>query len=443
MQKRVLSSAIALALTALASGSALAQSSVTIYGNIDISFDHIKRDAGADASAALLAGGVPAANVAAVNTAFRGKQSLNRVGPDMSSQSSLGFKGVEDLGGGYKGNFVLEGQVGTDTGALLRDGRLFGRQAFVGLTTPFGEVRLGRQYAPIFFSSAVITTERFGGTDQFVEGGLTNALNIRWDNAITYSAQVDGFRGQLGFSPNAGVADYVNANRGAAGSDSAGSILGGNNSGSSSEKTSGRGRSYGAFGAYTMDALTLSLGYGATSFKNVNVGLLTLPSTLALFQMGDYKVWNLGGKYVLKDLGLTFNGTFGRGTYDISGVSASPNALARSLFGLDNGTLAVSSLVLGTRYDIGAMGFIAQWSEVKFRNEGRGKNQGITLGAEYSLSKRTTLYTRYAQVKDTGTGPAVVFALTGIREVPSLGLSVPPAPDGKVSMFGLGIRHNF
>lgn len=444
MQKRVLSSAIALALTALASGSALAQSSVTIYGNIDVSFDHIKKDAGAaNYTTALTAATGSSTTAAALNTAINGKQSLNRVGPDMSSQSSIGFKGVEDLGGGYKGNFVLEGQMGIDSGSLLRDGRLFGRQAFVGLTTPFGELRLGRQYAPIFFSSAVITTERFGGTDQFVEGGLTNALNIRWDNAITYSAQVDGFRGQLGYSPNAGVADYVNANRGSAGSDSAGSILGGNNSGASGEKTSGRGRSYGAFGAYTMDALTLSLGYGATSFKNVNVGLLTLPSTLALFQMGDYKVWNLGGKYVLKDLGLTFNGTFGRGTYDVSLASAPGAALARSILGLETGTLAVSSLVLGTRYDIGAMGFIAQWSEVKFRNEGRGKNQGITLGAEYSLSKRTTLYTRYAQVKDSGTGPAVVFALTGIREVPSLGLSVPPAPDGKVSMFGLGVRHNF
>ena len=93
MQKRVLSSAIALALTALASGSALAQSSVTIYGNIDVSFDRIKRDAGADASAALLAGGVPNANVAAVNAALSGPQSLNRVGPDMSAQSSIGFKG--------------------------------------------------------------------------------------------------------------------------------------------------------------------------------------------------------------------------------------------------------------------------------------------------------------------------------------------------------------
>jgi predicted porin len=442
MQKRVLSSAIALALT---SGAALAQSSVTIYGNLDVSFDRIKKDAGTtDLTSALIAGGVPSSSAPAVNATLNGAQSFARVGPDMSSQSSLGFKGVEDLGGGYKGNFVLEGQIAIDSGTLLRDGRLFGRQAFVGVTSPYGELRLGRQYAPIFFSTALITTERFGGTDQFVEGGMTNSLNIRWDNAVTYSAQVNGFRGQLGYSPNAGVADYVNANRGSAGSDTAGSILGGNNSGASSEKTSGRGRSYGAFGAYSLDALTMSLGYGATSFKNVNVGLLTLPSSLTLFQLGDYRVWNLGAKYVLKDTGLTFNGTFGRATYDISGIGSTvPSTLSRTLFGLDNGTLAVSSLVLGTRYDTGAMGFLAQWSEIKFRNDGHGKDHGITLGAEYSLSKRTTLYSRYAQVKDIGTGPAVVFAATGIREVPSLGLSVAPAPDGKVSMVGIGVRHSF
>ena len=110
MQKRVLSSAIALALTALASGTALAQSSVTIYGNIDVSFDRVKRTEGEVINPAL--------------SSLNVKQSYSRVGPDLSSQSALGFKGVEDLGDGYKGNFVLEGQMGVDTGGLLRDGLL-------------------------------------------------------------------------------------------------------------------------------------------------------------------------------------------------------------------------------------------------------------------------------------------------------------------------------
>ena len=425
MQKRVLSSAIALALTALASGTALAQSSVTIYGNVDVSLDRVKREAGTGVNA----------NLAAINTTLK----ATRVGPDLSSQSALGFKGVEDLGGGYKGNFVLEGQMSVDNGALTRDGRMFGRQAYAGLTTPFGEVRLGRQYAPIFFSSAMATTERFGGTDQFIEGGLSNSLNIRWDNALTYSMQLGGFRGQLGYSPNAGVADVVDAERGSAG-DNAGSILGGNNSGASTEKESGRGRSWGAFGAYSIDALTVSFGYSDTSFKGVPVYLGTTPvAQTFVFNMGEYSVWNLGAKYVLKDLGLTFNGAFGRATYEIT--NANPVGVA-GLLGITNGDLEVSSLVLGTRYEIGAVAFLAQWSETKFRNESRGKNHGYTLGAEYSLSKRTTLYTRWTQLRDKGIGPAVVFSNTGIREVPPMG-GAGISPEGKTSLMAIGVRHNF
>jgi len=420
MQKRVLSSAIALALTALASGTALAQSSVTIYGNVDVSFDRVKRTAGEVINPAL----------SSLNT----KQSYSRVGPDLSSQSALGFKGTEDLGNGYKGNFVLEGQMGVDNGGLLRDGRLFGRQAYVGLTTPFGEFRAGRQYAPIFFSSALVTTERFGGTDQYVEGGLSNSLNIRWDNALTYSLQAGGFRGQLGFSPNAGVPDIITANRGQAANDLTGEIVGGINAGV--EKTSGRGRSWGAFGAYAISDLTVTLGYGSTNFANAPF-YLGATTTAKVGNIGDYDVWNLGAKYVLKDLGLTFNGSFGRGTYDLSQVSA-----VGTLLGLENGTLRVSSLVLGTRYEIGAMAFLAQWSETKFRNDGRGKDTAYTLGAEYSLSKRTTLYTRYEQIKDKGVGPAVVLAATGIREVPTIaGAGI--TPNGKTSTLGLGVRHSF
>ena len=432
MQKRVLSSAIALALTALASGSALAQSSVTIYGNVDVAFDHINRKAGTR----LLP---ESATTTPVNDALSNKLSTNRVTPDLSSQSALGFKGVEDLGGGMKANFVLEGQMSVDAGNLARDGRLFGRQAFVGLTTPYGEVRLGRQYAPIFFSSAVITTERFGGTDQFIEGGLSNSLNIRWDNAITYSAQVGEFRGQVGYSPNSGVPDRINAQRGGSASASAGSILGGNNSSAGGENKDGRGRSYGMFGAYVSSDLTLSAGYGRTNFDNAPVFLLTgNTAATAMFNVEDYSVWNLGAKYKLTDLGLTFSGAFGRATYAINSASA----LATNVFGLTNGDLHVSSLVLGTRYEIGAVGLFGQWSETKFRNEGRGKNTGYTLGAEYSLSKRTTLYTRYEELKDKGVGPAVTLTATGIREVPTM-VGAGITPNGKTSLIGVGVRHNF
>lgn len=428
MQKRVLTKAIALAVATLGSGAAFAQSSLTIYGNIDVGFDHVKRTLGDPAGGSLST-----------------KLSTNRVGPDLSSQSSLGFRGTEDLGDGMKAGFVLEGQVGADNGALLRDGRMFGRQAFASVTTPYGEVRIGRQYAPIFFSSALVTSERFGATDLYLEGGLTNNMNIRWDNTITYSAQVGAFRAQLGYSPQAGVGPITNANRGATASAAAGSILGGNNSAASNENSAGRGRSLGAFGAYSANALTVTLGYSQTNMGNSSLNLGTGVATSAttgaatatyLGDMDKYRVWNLGAKYEFKELGLQFNGAFGRATYDFNTIGAAGLA-----FDLPS-RLNVSSLVLGTRYNIGSLAFLAQWSETKFRNGPRSKDNGYSLGIEYSLSKRTTLYSRYYMVKDKDGGPDVLFGASGVREVPvAAGAGI--SPDGKTTLIGVGVRHSF
>lgn len=255
------------------------------------------------------------------------------------------------------------------------------------------------------------------------------------------------FRGQLGYSPNSGVPDRINAQRGGNASATAGSILGGNNGSAGGENKDGRGRSYGLFGAYVTNELTLSAGYGRTNFDNTPVFLATTTSTSTapfnspLFTISDYSVWNLGAKYKLVDLGLTFSGAFGHANYDIKGANTS-TLFDTSAFGLTNGSLRVSSLVLGTRYEIGSVGLFGQWSETKFRNEGRGKNTGFTLGAEYSLSKRTTVYTRYEELKDKGVGPAVTLTATGVREVPTM-VGAGITPNGKTSLIGVGVRHSF
>lgn len=59
----------------------------------------------------------------------------------------LGFRGVEDLGGGTSAIFVLENGYNTGTGALGQGGKLFGRQAYVGLKDQkYGTLTLGNQY---------------------------------------------------------------------------------------------------------------------------------------------------------------------------------------------------------------------------------------------------------------------------------------------------------
>ena len=126
MQKNVLSSLIAAGL-ALTAGAAVAQSSVTLYGLVDVSLDNVHKESGRN-----IFGTTTGAN----------RQTLTRVSPSISAQSMIGFKGTEDIGGGYKGSFVLEGQFSADTGAQNgQDSRMWGRQAYVGLTTPVGEFR--------------------------------------------------------------------------------------------------------------------------------------------------------------------------------------------------------------------------------------------------------------------------------------------------------------
>src|SRR5690606_10200795 len=112
-------SLLALAVLGTFSGAALAQSSVTIYGV-------------ADAGIAYTDNGNPAGEQWSVES---GQQSGSR----------LGFKGTEDLGGGLSAIFTLESGFNLDNGTSAQGGRLFGRQAWVGLNGGFGTVKLGRQ----------------------------------------------------------------------------------------------------------------------------------------------------------------------------------------------------------------------------------------------------------------------------------------------------------
>jgi predicted porin len=108
-------SLIALAVLA-ASGASFAQSTVTIYGTIDTAVASIK--SGDVTTTKLVTNGV--------------------------STSVYGFKGTEDLGGGLKANFKLENSFAVDTGASATAGSAFSREAWVGLSGGFGELRLGK-----------------------------------------------------------------------------------------------------------------------------------------------------------------------------------------------------------------------------------------------------------------------------------------------------------
>jgi predicted porin len=141
-------------------GTAVAQSNVTVFGVID-------------------------------NNIGWGKGSLTsqkQVGTGGYLGSRLGFRGVEDLGGGLRAVFMLEHGLNSNNGTTTAV--FWNRQTYVGLTGGFGEVLLGRQYTPTFLVHA--SYDAFGpqgvAAQQVLLGSveLAQAANIRANNALMY-----------------------------------------------------------------------------------------------------------------------------------------------------------------------------------------------------------------------------------------------------------------
>jgi predicted porin len=161
-------SLLALAVLGAYVGVASAQSSVTLYGTVDMAGRYVKND---------------------------GQKRRFSLATDGLNSNQLGFRGVEDLGGGLKASFVLLAGVNPDRGET--NGKFFNRRSTVSLSSNAGEIRLGRDYTPTFWNLTLF--------DAFGANGLGNSLNTaqrhpgtRQDNTIGYflPANIGGFYGQ-------------------------------------------------------------------------------------------------------------------------------------------------------------------------------------------------------------------------------------------------------
>jgi len=154
---------IAVAVLSALSSAAFDQSSVTLYGALDASIAYGKNAVG--------------------------KKSATYVN-DSAIQSSLwGLKGTEDLGGGLKANFNLQGDVAMDTGAA--NAEFFRREANVSLSNAdMGELRVGRTLSPTYVNSqgGVILPGNSIGVSAAV--GLGYGADIFTRNAVTYYSPV-------------------------------------------------------------------------------------------------------------------------------------------------------------------------------------------------------------------------------------------------------------
>ncbi len=161
MKMKYLATAMLAAFGLTATG-AQAQSNVTIYGIMDTGVEY-------------------------VNNANANKDSLARLNSGTMNTSRLGFRGVEDLGGGLKAVFQLESGIKVDTGA--QDAAdFFGRQANVGLEGSWGRIIAGRsftttydfigQFDPTGYSAAYSWVTAGSATGDRKDGMVTNAPNM-------------------------------------------------------------------------------------------------------------------------------------------------------------------------------------------------------------------------------------------------------------------------
>ena len=319
-------SLIALAVLA-ASGAAMAQSSVTLFGIVDTGLGYVSNATGNDSS-------------------------KYGVGTSGNATSRLGLRGTEDLGGGLKAGFWLEGEIFGDTGNAK--GFDFKRESTVRLSGNFGEVRLGRETTPTF--RAGLKYDLFGATGigQFMGykdwagTGLADGNTIRKDNMLSYSSpNFSGFTGNISYAFD------EKANQ---------ATFGGN-----------AGRYVGGNVGYDNGPLSVTAAYGTLSYGNV----------------GDRDEMSIGASYnfgVAKVVGLAQQ------------VKYKPNGGSNAKF---------NNYLIGVSAPVGGVGEVKAQYAYYDQKGFDTKAQQISLGYVHNLSKRTALYGTVAYMKnnsDSGLG---------------------------------------
>ena len=356
-----------LALLAAAAGGAYAQSSVTLFGIVDEAARYTKN--GDVSQKALVSGGL--------NT------------------SRIGFRGFEDLGGGFRAGFWLESGFNADSGSNSDSTRFFNRRSTISLLGSFGELRLGRDYTPTYLGytdydafgdNGVGASSKFdismgvSRDGQVAPGQYTSSGETRADNQIQYftPTNLGGFYGRASVASGEGT---------------------------SGKKYVGGRVGYGAgpldvsvsYGQYTVLPA-----FGDDKFKTGGVG--------AAYDFGVVKLEAYYNQSKFVDQKIA--------TYSIGGSAPIGLGIVRAQYTHANqsGTAAVS-----------ASGTVAGITNVDANDADQ-----FALGYVYNLSKRTAVYTTGAYIKNKGNAQFATGTTVG-------GI----APGANSRAVELGLRHSF
>ncbi|CAG9243761.1 porin [Paraburkholderia caribensis] len=340
-------------LSLLASTAALAQSSVTLYGLIDEGFGY---------------------------TSNAGGKSAWQMQSGWVAGDRWGLKGNEDLGGGLSAIFTLENGFNLNNGALGNAGRIFGRQAFVGIQTAnYGSLTFGRQYDSIVDFLAPLTAN--GGyagwpfahpfdndnTDETFR--VNNA--IKYTSPKFYGAQ---FGGLYAFSNQAGgFADN---------------------------------RLFSVGASYTGGALSLAATYLQADHPGLGTNGALVGDTN--FTAKRQQVWGAAALYAISSLTLGFN-------YTHTTLQSPTGSVYFGNFAVTPDSLKFDNFEVSAKYQFTPfLSAIAMYTYTQGRLDSSGKQEKPKwhqggLMVDYYLSKRTDLYAQAAYQHVTGdtTGTAL------------------------------------
>lgn len=398
MHKNILTKAVVLALATLGANGAMAESGVTFYGTLDgsISNTQIKKSA-----------------IALQQGAAASSTNVTGVSNGLMTPSYIGFRGVEDLGGGLEVSFKLESYLDLDTGATsnnqltnsplsldtvggnpftptaynVRDqGVFWARNAYVALKTNFGLIRLGQmdslgylsneRFSP-FGGSKLAPSRIFYQTDNYTQG---------WSNAVAYLAKVGNFGGAAMYSAKESSTDPLH------------------------------GAKWSATVGYFTDQFSASLGFekNKSSVGQVATNLPATNESLFLNSFYDFGVAKIYAQYgygtleraPLAALDVTSTG------FQV-GASVPLGSQAKFLVSYSNGVLKLGSDTPAT----------ASFEGLKARDV-----KIFTVGGTYDLSKRTNVYAVYSTDK------------TDYQRPQPNGVAI---FDTKENTFAVGVRHSF
>jgi predicted porin len=422
---------------------------------------------------------------------------LTRLDNSGAASSRLGFRGTEDLGGGLKAKFVLEMGMNNDTGAgqnttsnntnmgqnlsvgsgafragatandaTVRtqgatpsssglgglQGLTFGRQAFVGLEGGFGEVRLGRDYAPTFWNLSVYDPFGTNGVGQshnislgtmhpvgaFIAPPGSAAPGVRSSNAINY------------FTPNM---NGLQANIMYGFSEQRTNCLGVNTVGATDSPANGcdankkDGTYTGMRLMYNQGPLSLSVATGKTTYANAlsaearaimvqGVGINNGPASIGNVPfMGNYSAMNMGAAY---DFGVARvmmqHGTQKRAAFTNTGYNAAGTAI------VDTATVAqtLKHTGVGATVPMGATTLKASynWGTRNSTTAGAAdlKANQLALGANYALSKRTQVYATYSTLTAKNGATAALATVSNASST---------TESKKSTGYDIGLSHSF